>query len=213
MRLAFTGYGALGRQVARLIAADNTARPVIERVFFDDPLYASGADRVFPFDQFLDDRFAEFDHHVCLGYRHLKQKQEILGALRAAGRRLPPVVHPASFVDATATLGRSVTIYPGCNVDQNVVLRDGVLLHNSVIVSHDSIVGECCYLAPGVILAGRVQLGAGTFIGAGSVLINDIQIGAGSIVGAGSLVTRSLPAGTSAIGNPLRLLTRPIILR
>ena len=207
--LAFIGFGALGRQMLGLMGERCAPGRVVR---FDDGLQGKGAEESFPFEAFLDAKFADAEFFVALGYRHLPLKAEILRRLRAAGRRVPAWVHPSCQVAPTARLGDGSFLFPLCNVDQEAECGAGVLLHNSVVVSHGARIGDAAYLSPGVVLSGQVTIGEAAFLGSGTVVANGRTIGARARVGLASAVTRDLPDGASAIGNPLRLLERPLEL-
>jgi UDP-perosamine 4-acetyltransferase len=206
--IAFIGFGMLGRQISSLLT------PPPDRVlFFDDVLHSRQSENSYPFDAYLDGRFADCDFFVGLGYRHLSQRTEVLGRLRAAGRRTPSLVHPSCELHPTCRVGDGCVVYPLSNVGAEVELAAGALLNNSVVVSHDSQVGASAYLSPGVVLSGGVTVGAETFLGSGVIVANGIRIGANARVGIGTVVTVDVRDGASAIGNPMRLLDSPLDLK
>ena len=205
--IAILGFGALGRQILRFLSAAEKPDRVIR---FDDVLFSQRAEGCFPFESYRDERFADLDFYVALGYRHLPRKAEILGELRAAGRRSPSFVHPSCHVDSTARLGEGCFVYPLCNIDQEVELGHGVLLNNSAVVSHQSRLGDAVYLSPGVVLSGHVTVGEAAFLGSGVQVANHRTIGARARIGIGTVVTRDVPDDASAIGNPQRLLEQPL---
>jgi acetyltransferase-like isoleucine patch superfamily enzyme len=179
-------------------------------VFFDDVLCEQNAENCFPFESFLDRRFADYDFYIGLGYRHLSRKSEILHQLLAANRSAPSFVHPSCYLHPSCRVDDGCLIYPLFNIGQEVELARGVLLNNSVVVSHNSYVGEASYCAPGVVLSGHVTVGNGTFLGTGTLVANNRRIGDRALVGIGTIVTRDIPDGASAIGNPMRILRKPL---
>ena len=207
--IGIIGFGALGRQILALLSTPQ--RP--ERaVFFDDILHGRQEEGAFPFDAFLDARFADHEFYVGLGYHHLGRKLGILGQLQAVDRRLPAFVHPSCHVAPGCRIGAGCLIYPGCNLDQETVLAPGVLLHNSVVVSHHSHLGTAAYLSPGVVLSGHVHVGEAAFLGTGTLVADHRRIGARTRVGIGTVVTRDVPDDTSVIGSPQRTVTHPLKL-
>ena len=181
-------------------------------VFFDDLAHRDRRENSFPFDSFLDPRFADHDYYLALGYRHLPLKAKILNQLRAAGRRVPSFVHPGCHVHPSCRIGDGCVLYPMCNLDQEVELKPAVLLHNSVVVSHNSTLGTAVCCSPGVVLSGHVTIGEATFLGTGTLVSSNRQIGARSRIGIGTVVSVDVPDDTSAIGNPMRLLDHPLRL-
>ncbi len=209
MKCAIIGYGELGRQLHAFI---NDRYAPASTVFFDDGCYERKELNAFPFNDYLQEQFADHAFFIGLGYRQLTAKAAVLQQLQAVGRQLPSLVHATAWVAPTAHIGEAVYVYPLCNIDKNVVLQAGTLLNNTVTVSHDSVVGGCSYLSPGVVLCGFTQVGSGSFIGAGTVIANNVVLGNQVVAGIGSIITQNLPDGTHCIGNPLKILTKPIQL-
>ncbi len=203
MRVGLIGYGDLGRQLESFLVDGGLELDRFVR--FDDQARDTGC---LPFRAYLERGFQDLEFLVCLGYKHLTVKRQLLEELHASGRKLLSYVHPTAFVNRRATLGLGVMVYPMCNVDARVRLEDGVLLNNSVIVSHDSVVGRCSFLAPGACICGKVEIGECAFLGAGSQVADGVRIGNECIVGIGSCVTEAIPDGSRAIGNPARQVSR-----
>ena len=205
--IGIIGFGALGQQMLAFLAPAQLPDRVL---LFDDNMHSKGGEDSFPFDSFLDSRFADCEFYVGLGYHHLVRRKSILADLRTANRRVPAFVHPQCYVAASCLTGEGCFVYPLCNLGHEVELGMGVLLNNSVVVSHGSRIGAAAYLSPGVILSGNVTVGDTVFIGSGAVVANGRHVGAGARVGIGTVVTRDVPEGASVIGSPQRLLARPI---
>ena len=208
-QIGIIGYGALGRQILALLGGAQRGTDV---VFFDDPYHTGQGEGGFPFESFMDSRFADHDFYIGLGYQHLQRKIEILRQLKQAGRRTPPMVHPSCYVAPGGRIGDGTVVFPRCTLDESVVLGEGVLLNNAVVISHDSLVGDSAYLAPGVVLSGNVRIGEATFLGTGVLVANQRRIGARARIGIGTVITRNVPDETSFIGNPQRPVTHPLKL-
>jgi len=209
MNLAFVGYGALGRQIETIVTQVSQAKSV---VYFDDQAHRAGMPGAHPFAAHVDAEFTAYRFYVCLGYKHLALKAQLVQRLLELGRAVPSVVHPSAYVDPTARLGDGASVYPGCTVDQRVVIGRGTLLNAGVVVAHDTAIGDACWLGPGVTLSGDVRVGSGCFLGSGSTVSNHIEIGADAVVGLATAVTKHVAAGTSVIGNPMRVLSRKLNL-
>jgi sugar O-acyltransferase (sialic acid O-acetyltransferase NeuD family) len=201
--VAFVGYGELGQQVHLLAAPSLSGREIR---YFDDNRNREGHPNSFPFGDFKNQEHSDCEFFVCIGYKHLAKKRELVAGLLQDGRVVASVVHPSAHVAPQAKLGCGVFVYPLCNIDKGVVIGSGTLINNSVVVSHDSRIGDGSYLAPGVVVSGNVTIGEECFIGAGAVIANGVTIGDYAIVGIGSVITKSVLAGSSVIGNPARVL-------
>jgi sugar O-acyltransferase (sialic acid O-acetyltransferase NeuD family) len=201
MKLAFIGFGALGKQVHAFIKEKNAS---IECIYFDDILYSQKIVGSFPFNLYVDNKFGDYNFIICLGYTLLKKKNIILQALLELKRKQMSFIHPSSFITSTAFIDDGALCYPMCNIDKDVRIGKSVLINNSVVISHNSIIGDCCYLSPGVILSGNVIIGKNTFIGAGSIIANNLSIGSNVIIGLGSVITQDIPDNSFVIGNPMK---------
>jgi sugar O-acyltransferase (sialic acid O-acetyltransferase NeuD family) len=201
MKIAFLGYGELGRQIHAMIRSNV---PCLEPVFFDDILSQTGSDSAFPFQSYSNSEFADHGAIVSLGYKHISLKRTLLDHLQTLGRTVLQFAHPSCFVDSSADLSPGSILYPMCNIDRNVRIGRGTVLNNSVTVSHDSSVGDCVYVSPGATVSGNVGIGSNVFIGSGAVISNNIKIGDGAVVGIGTVVTHDVPGGAYVLGNPMR---------
>lgn len=114
------------------------------------------------------------------------------------------VVHPAAWVDPSATLGPGTVVFAGAIVQPDSTIGAHVIVNTSATVDHDCRVGDFVHLAPGTHLAGDVHVGEGSFLGIGATTIPGTRIGRWTTVGAGGVVVRNLPDGIKARGVPAR---------
>lgn len=203
-KIAYIGFGALGRQLFVLLRQTSTDK--VEEVFFDDIAAGEKLPGAYPFHTFMEPQFESHEFYLCLGYKLPGKKREVAQELLAGKRKLATFVHPSTILNPASTISPGCIIYAGCNIDQQVYLEEGVFLNNSVTLSHDTTIGKYSFLSPGVVTSGNVRVGAQCFIGAGSVISNGVSIGDDVIIGAGSVITKNIPAGASVIGNPMRIL-------
>jgi sugar O-acyltransferase (sialic acid O-acetyltransferase NeuD family) len=205
-KLAFVGFGDLGRQIHDMVLEEEPATPS-EIAIFDDSVK-----NAHPFAAYEDDAFASAKFFVCLGYHHLPLKRTIMDQLSARGRRMPSFVHPRAFVHASVKLGEGVIVYAGSVIDRNCVIGRGTLLNNSDVIAHDTKIGDASWLGPGVTLSGKVSIGHCAFLGSGTTVSNGISIGDNAIIGLATAVTRDVLSAQSVIGNPMRVLPKPLKL-
>jgi len=205
MKIAFIGYGELGRQIHALIRQTGAAPEVI---FFDDVLCQQKQANAFPFKTYEEELYKEYSFIISLGYKQLPAKKKVIEKLDGLGRSLYSFIHPSCFVNPSAIVEDGVVVYPMCNIDQEVKIGKGVLLNNSVTISHNAVIESCCYLSPGVVVSGNVAIGENTFIGAGATVANNITIGKNVIIGIGTVVTQDIADNSSVIGNPMKFVNR-----
>lgn len=205
---ALIGFGELGIQFKSFLEVDKKLR----FIYFDDAAFKNKIEDAYPFADFMQSKFDQYDFYVALGYHHLQTKSNLLSQLITASRRIPSYVHRSGFVASGVVVGSGSFVYPMCTIDKDVTIGKGCLLNNGVIVSHNSTIGNCCFLSPGVIISGNVIIGEQTFIGAGSIVANNITIGKKVIIGAGCVITKDVADNVSVIGNPMRILNKKINL-
>ncbi len=211
MKLAIIGYGALGLQLEQFYH-ELFGKPEQTHVFDDNQLYSERKHHASPFNDYLNETYADFEFIIGLGYKHLATKISILKNLKKQGRRLANLIAPSCLISPSCQIGQGVVIFPGCNICMNTMINDGCFLYNGCIISHDTVLHDGVFLAPGVTVAGRTEIGSASFIGAGCVIANDLKIESECVLGIGTVLTRSLAAGTHAIGNPVHILNSKLNL-
>jgi len=207
-RLAIIGAGELGQQIAQHVTQAGAYQVA---GFFDD---VAAANTATPRGLVLGPTTSVqsvFEHGVFdelllgIGYKHLAARQSLYEAL-AAHIPFGRFVHPAAYIDPSATLGAGVFISPGCVLDLNAALGANTFLYASCLISHDSLIGAHSFLAPGVRLAGHVQVGSRCFLGIGTTIIDNCTLGSDVRTGGGTVVTRDLLAAGTYVGVPARKL-------
>jgi sugar O-acyltransferase (sialic acid O-acetyltransferase NeuD family) len=211
VKLAFVGYGALGRYIEATVKESESVVPS-EVVYFDDALHRTGVPHAFSFDVLSSQDFREHRFYVCLGYKHLIRKQQIVDQLLELRRDLPSFVHASSYVHPSVKIGAGSFIYPGCSLDRGTTIGNGTWITNADVIAHDCVIGDCCWFGATVTLSGHVKVGNATFLGSGTTVANDVHVGSRVIVGTATAVTKNIADDASAIGNPMRILDRPLRL-
>lgn len=211
MKLAFIGYGALGRYIEAMIT-ESLPAPPDATVYFDDKRHQAAAPSSLPFAAHTSQDFHDFQFYVCLGYKHLKVKKQVIDRLLELGRTVPHHVHPSAYVHPSVHIGSGSMIYPGCSIDRNAKIGNATWITNASVVAHDSTIGDACWLGATVTVSGHVTVGDSTFIASGTTIANDIAIGAHAIIGVATAVTKNVADHSSVIGNPMRILDRPLRL-
>jgi len=147
----------------------------------------------------------------------------VLDLFAPSAARAEPGVHESAVVDASATLGRSVSIGANSVIGPNVTIGDGTIIHANATALDDTQIGAGCVIWPGVVIRERCKIGDGctlhpnVTIGAdgfgyrkspdgrgvvkiphiGTVIIgNQVEIGAGTCVDRGKFSATRIGDGT-----------------
>lgn len=126
-----------------------------------------------------------------------------------AGGTLASIVHPASVISGSATVGPGCVVLAGAVVATHAKLGPVCIVNHGASVGHDCTLGAGVNVCSGARLAGAVVVGEGAFIGLNASVIQGRRLGERSTAGAGAVVTRDVAAGTTVVGVPARELARP----
>lgn len=132
---------------------------------------------------------------VGLVERH-RERAAINARLRAAGFRLPSLVHARALVEPSAVLGSGSQIMAGAIVGSDARIGEGCIINSGAVVSHDARIGDDVHIAPGALLAGAVTVGPRTLIGMGATVYYSVVIGAGVIIANGCNVIANIAEGS-----------------
>lgn len=205
-KIVFIGGGALSEQIIHFIgeSSDN------EYYFFDDCMYEKKVNNSFPFLSYKTFDFSGYEIIISLGYKHLRQRLEILDYLNRKNFKLIKYIHPSCCIESSAKIGTGTILYPMNNIDPLAIIEQGVIINSKCSICHNVRVGRGTFIASGVLISGFSSVGERNFIGAGVNIANNISIGDDCIIGIGTVVTKDIPDGASVIGNPMRILKKPL---
>jgi sugar O-acyltransferase (sialic acid O-acetyltransferase NeuD family) len=128
----------------------------------------------------------------------------IVKELLAAGRNLPPIIHPRAIVAASAHIGPGSQLIAASVLNPDARLGAGVVINTAATIDHDCEIADGVHVGPGSHLAGNVVVGEETLLGVGTIVRPDIHIGRHCIVGAGSVVVSNVPDSSRVCGVPAR---------
>ena len=143
---------------------------------------------------------------IAIGGNKGADRQEIMSRFKAAGLKLPGLIHPTAAVAGSARMGEGCQLLAHSVVGPDVSMGNVCIINHGASVDHECRLGSGVHIAPGAILCGCVEVGENTMIGAGAVVLPRISIGKRALVGAGSIVTRNVPDGAVVLGNPAQIM-------
>lgn len=118
----------------------------------------------------------------------------------------------ATFVAASARIGRTSRIAPGAIVlDGAAVTADAtvgrhVVVMPNCVITHDDVLEDFVTLAAGVALGGGVRIGEGAYIGMNASIHPGVVVGRHATVGMGAAVLDDVPPNQTWAGVPARAL-------
>jgi sugar O-acyltransferase (sialic acid O-acetyltransferase NeuD family) len=154
-------------------------------------------------DAYPSDAFAI----VAIGDNALRQ--QVCNRLKAAGRQLAVVVHPAASVSPSAILGEGSYVAEQVAVRTKVRIGAGVVLQAGCVVSHDCRVADFASFGPNATAASKVTIGFRTMVGAAGVIAPSLRIDDDCTVAAGAAVFKDSESGKTMLGNPARSVSSP----
>ena len=143
---------------------------------------------------------------IAVGEPYIRQK--LYEKLTELALHLASVISPKSHISSLAVVGDGAIIAPFCSVQATARIGKNVSVNTASIIGHDVIVGDNAVLASMVNLGGDASVGANAFVGMGALVKQGVSIGESSIVGMGSVVYNDVPEGMIALGNPARVVRR-----
>lgn len=115
------------------------------------------------------------------------------------------VVHPAAWVDETATLEPGAVVAAGAVLQPLVRVGAHAIVNSGAVVDHGCVLGAYCHVGPGCALSGQAEVGDGALLGVGATVLPGVRIGRFAVLGAGGVATRPIPDGATAVGVPARV--------
>jgi sugar O-acyltransferase (sialic acid O-acetyltransferase NeuD family) len=128
------------------------------------------------------------------GIGNITIRIKVFQNLAEAGFSCPAVVHPAAYVEDSASLAPGVQVFARAYVGSEARLGFGAIVNTGAIVSHDCILENFANISPGALLAGEVKIGAASLVGMGVTINLRVSVGAGARIGNGATVKEDVPA-------------------
>ncbi len=112
--------------------------------------------------------------------------------LAAKGARFATIIHPQSYVAATAKIGEGSVIAPMAFVAPEVRIGKQCVLYAQATAGHECQIGDYCVLSAYAGVHGLAQLGNGVAMGSKSYVAAKIKIGDGLKIMPGEIISNDL---------------------
>lgn len=145
---------------------------------------------------------------IAVGYPSRRFRKEVFDFLTKNKIPLMTFIHPTSYVDPSAVIGKGCIVLMNGTICAHATLKENVFVGPCSLVSHDVIIGAHSFLAPAVRVAGGTRVGECCFLGINTIVINEIKLGKNVQTAAGSVVTKNLPDHVLAAGIPAKIKKR-----
>jgi sugar O-acyltransferase (sialic acid O-acetyltransferase NeuD family) len=127
------------------------------------------------------------------GIGNIAIRIKVFQNLVKAGFRFPAVVHPAAYVENSASLAPGVQVFARAYVGSEAQLGFGAIVNTGAIVSHDCVLENFANISPGALLAGEVRIGAACLVGMGATINLRVRVGDEARIGNGATVKEDVP--------------------
>lgn len=124
--------------------------------------------------------------------------------VEGTGGILMSLIHPTTYVAATAQVGTGTLLCPYTLIAANAIVGSNVSVNVYASIGHDARVGDHCVISPYAAVTGAVTVGGESLLGTHCTIAPGTTIGRRSKVSAGSTVTRDAEAGSLLVGNPAK---------
>jgi sugar O-acyltransferase (sialic acid O-acetyltransferase NeuD family) len=194
------GGGGHGKSIIDLLRATGVFQIV---GIVDDGLATAGVDSVMGLpvlggSQVLAEQYrrgVRLAVNAVGGIGNVALRIEVFQRLSQAGFAYPAIVHPAAFIEPSASLSPGVQVFALAYVGSEAQVGFGAIINTNAILSHECVIGDYANISPGAILAGQVEIGSEVLVGMGATVNLQVKIGAKARVGNGATVKSDVPPG------------------
>jgi len=153
----------------------------------------------------LKDNIQFVSHYVvCIGGENGYARFRTAQYLEKVGLKAITLIHPASFVEPTATLGNGCQVMPCAVVHKFSEIGSHTIINTNSTIDHECLIGNGVHIMGGGAVAGKVEIGDYATIGTNATILPYLKIGEGAFVGAGAVVTKDVDPYTVVVGVPAK---------
>lgn len=116
------------------------------------------------------------------------------------------IVHDGALVDASATLGDYVVVYPGAELAEDTVVAGFTQIWSGVKLERGVSLGAGVSLDRPHDEASQIVFGARSQVGAGATIGRGVKVGQGAVIEAGTVVAHDVPPHAIVSGTAARII-------
>ena len=159
----------------------------------------------------LRERFPPHSHCLYIAFTrntlvHRQRYEHWIKQAREWGYDLASYISPYAYVDETASLGASVTVFE-CNVIQHDCrIEEGVLLWSGNHIGHGTIIGSHTFVSSHVVIGGNTRIGKRCYVGINSTINDKLVIGEDCTINSAACVSKDMDSNSVAKSPPMMIL-------
>jgi len=100
----------------------------------------------------------------------MKAFEQLVMKLAPKPVQFAPGIHPSAVVDASAHLGKRVSIQPQAVIEAGATIGDDTIIGAGSYIGHEAVIGASCVIYPLVTIRERSQIGSRVIIHSGAVI-------------------------------------------
>lgn len=208
MVLGVYGASGLGREVRVLAKKINAVSGRWERIVFIDDNEEIKSVQGVEVHSLADTKEIYHDLEVVIAVGEPEIRRILYNKLANEGVPLGTVIHPNSYIDGSAKIGKGSVIGEYAVISSCVDIGENVFVHPHVIIGHDTVVGKHSMIGGNSAISGHCSIGERVYMGFLSGLKQGLKIGDGVICSAGAIVFRDVEDEMIVVGNPGRVVKR-----
>ncbi|MPM74665.1 putative acetyltransferase EpsM [bioreactor metagenome] len=114
--------------------------------------------------------------YVIVAIGNNEKRLQLIEELKAAGYKIPIIIHPRAWVSSYSNIGEGSVILAGAVVNTNSNVGKGCIININSCIDHDSIIEDGVHVCSSAIVRSMCKIGRLSYIGAGSCVTSGLII-------------------------------------
>lgn len=150
-------------------------------------------------------RPCDVDTHLSLGYRSMRNRQELYERLTREGYMLRNIVSKSVFLAETYLPDSNNFFMPGVVIEPGVSIGVNNVFWSNTTICHDTKISNHNFFASNVTIGGESAIGSRCFFGFSSTLVQQLNVGDDVLIAAQSLLLQNAASLTRYQGQPAKV--------